>query len=268
MPEMYSPRILQWKAAQLRHLTGDDCFRSPLEFKPVSFPRRLGHALYRPILLFWTKPIIMIFGCYQTIIYISLYTFCTGFIALFQVPHILTDGTTGLTFLAVALGITLACFFIPFIGRQIHPKRHYQSTEPRGRAGIKSLPSHVRSTAHSNRPVLDGVDRSPFNPDLVYSRPRGPLWQWRATCFRLEYNVRCFNLRVPFCQCIGIFTIATTQCRRRDGNRRSHHVWKAWRELGFNFVGMYSHIHLAGAVYALQMGTQGSEMESLCTKPA
>lgn len=117
MPETYSPKILQWKATQLRRLTGDTCFRAPLEFKRVSFLRRLGHALYRPILLFWTEPIIMIFAFYQIIIFIILYTFSAGFIALFQKPHNLGEGTTGLTFLALALGVTLASVFIPIAVR-------------------------------------------------------------------------------------------------------------------------------------------------------
>lgn len=117
MPETYSPILLRWKARQLRRLTGDDRYRAPLEFRRVSFPRRLGHALYRPVLLFWTEPIIMIFAFYQTILFIILYTFSAGFIAVFQEPHQLSQSKTGLTFLALGVGVLLAGLLIPLAAK-------------------------------------------------------------------------------------------------------------------------------------------------------
>lgn len=117
MPETYSPILLHWKAKQLRRLTGDGRYRAPLEFRRVSFPRRLGHALYRPILLFWTEPIIMIFAFYQMILFIILYTFSAGFIAVFQEPQKLTQGKTGLTFLALGVGVLLAGLLFPLAAK-------------------------------------------------------------------------------------------------------------------------------------------------------
>lgn len=113
LPETYSPVLLQWKARQLRRLTGDDRYRAPLEFKRIAFSRRLGHALYRPFLLLWTEPIIMIFGFYLAIIFIILYTFSRGFVAVFQKPYNISMGKTGLTFLALAVGFLLAVATVP-----------------------------------------------------------------------------------------------------------------------------------------------------------
>jgi hypothetical protein len=75
MPETYGPILLKWKAKQLRHLTGDSRYRAALEFKKVSFIRRLGHALYRPFLLLVTEPIIMVFSVYLSAIFIIVYGF-------------------------------------------------------------------------------------------------------------------------------------------------------------------------------------------------
>lgn len=130
MPETYSPVLLRWKAKQLRRLTGDNRFRAPLEFKRVSFPRRLGHALYRPILLFWTEPIIMIFAFYHAIIFIILYTFSAGFIVIFAEKHGLSQGKTGLTFIALAVGAALAGLFVPLAARLI--RRYVYRTRGRG----------------------------------------------------------------------------------------------------------------------------------------
>ena len=75
LPESYSPLLLLCKTKQLRRLTGDNRYRAPLEFRKVSFVKRIGHSLYRPLLLFVTEPIIMVFAVYLSVIFIPLYTF-------------------------------------------------------------------------------------------------------------------------------------------------------------------------------------------------
>lgn len=130
MPETFSPILLRWKAKQLRRLTGDNRFRAPLEFKRVSFPRRLGHSLYRPILLFWTEPIIMIFATYHAVIFIILYTFSAGFMAIFAEHYGLNQGEAGLTFIALAVGSALAGLFVPLAAKLI--RRYVHRARSRG----------------------------------------------------------------------------------------------------------------------------------------
>lgn len=129
LPETYSPTLLQWKAQQLRRLTGDSRFRAPLEFKKVALRRRLRNALTRPIIFTYTEPIIVVFALYMSIVFIILYTFTAGFALVFENNYGLNKGETGLCFLAVALGVVLANLLVPLqmklIRRDIyHARRH------------------------------------------------------------------------------------------------------------------------------------------------
>ncbi|KAJ5257082.1 hypothetical protein N7478_013186 [Penicillium angulare] len=105
LPETYSPVILHWKAKQLRRLTNDDRYHSPLEFKATTFGKRLRRALSRPIVLLCTEPIIIILSAYLGIIFIILYTFSAGFESVFQKIYKLNPGQGGATFLSLATGI-------------------------------------------------------------------------------------------------------------------------------------------------------------------
>lgn len=134
LPETYSPILLHWKAKQLRKLTNDDRYRAPLEFKRVSFPKRICHALYRPILLFWTEPIIMIFSGYLAIIFVVLYTFSAGFVEIFESTYHLNQGQVGVTYLSLALGCCFPLLLIPvttrLIRRDIHRARERGQLSP------------------------------------------------------------------------------------------------------------------------------------------
>jgi len=59
-PETYAPILLKWKAARLRQLMGDERYKAEVEVQDVSFPQRLGRALYRPFLLTFNEPIIIL----------------------------------------------------------------------------------------------------------------------------------------------------------------------------------------------------------------
>jgi MFS family permease len=129
LPETYSPVLLRWKAQQLRRLTGDDRYRAPLEFKKVCLPRRLRNAFNRPILIFWTEPIIVIFAGYMATVFIILYTFTAGFTSIFEDTYKLNKGVTGLCFLAISTGIVLASCLAPVTMKLVrrdtyHARRH------------------------------------------------------------------------------------------------------------------------------------------------
>lgn len=128
LPETYSPILLYWKAKQLRRITGDDRYRAPLEFKRVTFGWRLTHALYRPFLLFWTEPIIIVWSLYLAVIFIILYTFSAGFVAIFEKNYDLIQGQAGLTFLSISVGVCLSLPLVPFTMRLIR-KNIYRARE-------------------------------------------------------------------------------------------------------------------------------------------
>lgn len=112
-PETYSPILLHWKAKQLRRLTGDDRYRAPLEFKKVSFLPRLGHAMYRPLALFATEPIIMVFAVYLSAVFIMVYTFIAGYLYIFSQTYKFNGAQTAMALLGVGVGVLFTLPSVP-----------------------------------------------------------------------------------------------------------------------------------------------------------
>ena len=116
LPETYPPVLLKWKAKHLRDITGDERYRAEAEVKMEPLMTRLGRALYRPFLLAFTEPIIMIVTLYLTIIYIVLFTFLDGYTYIFSDIHGTSQGVTGLCFVGIIIGLFGASALVPFIG--------------------------------------------------------------------------------------------------------------------------------------------------------
>ncbi len=114
-PESYAPILLKWKATHLRQLTGDDRYKAEIEIRDVSFLQRLGTALYRPFVLTFSEPIIILIALYLTVIYIILFTFLNGYTFVFTEPYGFSEGITGLVFVGIAIGLCLASLLIPII---------------------------------------------------------------------------------------------------------------------------------------------------------
>lgn len=136
LPETYSPVLLQWKAQHLHRLTGDDHYRAPLEFKKVPISRRLRNAFHRPVIFFWTEPIIVVFAGYMAFIFFILYTLTPGFTAIFENHYGLNKGETGLCFLPIPLGVLIGGLLAPItmklIRRDIgHAHRHGRARSER-----------------------------------------------------------------------------------------------------------------------------------------
>lgn len=115
-PETYAPLLLSWKAEHFRKITGDDRFRSPLEVRKTSLWTRLKIALWRPFVMIWTEPIILLMALYLTIIYIVLFTFFVGFEFIFTDVYNISQGITNIIWLAAfvgfwPLGITLVIVY-------------------------------------------------------------------------------------------------------------------------------------------------------------
>lgn len=103
-PETYAPLLLDWRAKHFRQQTGDDRYRSPLEVRRTSFGTRLKIALYRPFVMIWTEPIILLMALYLTILYIVLFTFFVGFEFIFTDVYGTSQGLTNIIWLAVFVG--------------------------------------------------------------------------------------------------------------------------------------------------------------------
>lgn len=129
-PETYSPVLLKWKAQQLRKLTGDERFAAPIEVREESFVYRLRVALYRPFLLTFQEPIIVLIALYLTVVYIILFTFLDGYDYIFGEIHGTSEGITGTCFLGIALGLCVSSALVPLIYRWA--KRDLQKIKDEG----------------------------------------------------------------------------------------------------------------------------------------
>ena len=138
-PETYAPVLLKWKAAHLRALTGDERYRAEVEIREESFLRRLGRALYRPFLLTFREPIIMLIALYLTVIYIILFTFLNGYTFIFTETYNFSEGITGLSFIGIGIGLCFASLLVPMI--YIWAKRDLAKIREQGG---ERLPSEFR----------------------------------------------------------------------------------------------------------------------------
>ncbi|KAJ9635640.1 uncharacterized protein PV06_02865 [Exophiala oligosperma] len=108
-PETYESILLKWKAHHLRRITKDGRFKAPCELdSQATFPRRMQMALKRPFLMIIQEPTIMLWTGYLTVIYIMLFGFLDGYTYVFQDTYSLSPGITGLLFVGIAVGLTLA----------------------------------------------------------------------------------------------------------------------------------------------------------------
>ncbi|KAG8533960.1 uncharacterized protein KY384_001702 [Bacidia gigantensis] len=114
-PETYAPVLLAWKAKKLRQLTSDDRYRAEIEIRDIAFIKRLGHALYRPFLLTFSEPIVVIVALYLTVIYIILFTFLDGYAFIFTETYGFSEGITGLSFIGIGIGLCFASCLVPLI---------------------------------------------------------------------------------------------------------------------------------------------------------
>ncbi|KAL1632766.1 hypothetical protein SLS58_011329 [Diplodia intermedia] len=116
MPETFSPVLLQWKAQQLRKITGDHRFQAEHEIVEATLFTRLKVAMTRPFLMI-TEPIIMLMTLYLSVIYIVLFTFLDGYAYIFQETYGISQGLTNIIFVAMFIGIVMAVFLVPVVYR-------------------------------------------------------------------------------------------------------------------------------------------------------
>ncbi|KAJ5959831.1 Major facilitator superfamily domain general substrate transporter [Penicillium vulpinum] len=113
LPETYGPILLYWKAKELRRLTGDDRYRSPLEFRKATFAHRMRISLYRPLVLFVTEPIIMIHALSLSLLFLILYTFIAGYVSIYAIANHFKPTSTSLAFLGIEVGVLLSALTMP-----------------------------------------------------------------------------------------------------------------------------------------------------------
>lgn len=113
-PKTYSPLLLKWRAKHLRDLTGDGRYR--IEQTSVSSlgPRLLTN-LYRPFVMIWTEPIILVFTFYLVLLYFILFTFLSGYEVIFTRTYGISTSLTYIIWVAMLPGVFIAMAMIPYV---------------------------------------------------------------------------------------------------------------------------------------------------------
>ena len=107
--ETYAPFILRCRAKALSRLTGSVYVsRVDAGQPPKTLSQELSVSLTRPWILLFCEPIVLLTSLYVSIVYGTLYMFFTGFPIVFQVARGWSQGTAGLPFVGVAIGVCLA----------------------------------------------------------------------------------------------------------------------------------------------------------------
>ncbi|KAF2493039.1 MFS transporter [Lophium mytilinum] len=106
--ETYAPKILSWKAAILRHETGNDRFRSENELKLEPLWRRLLNSTWRPFDMLIHELSVALFTVYLMVLFVVSFTFLTGYTYLFGGIYGMSQEIVGLCFLGLVVGILFA----------------------------------------------------------------------------------------------------------------------------------------------------------------
>lgn len=115
-PETFSPILLEWRAKHLRDLTGDDRYRAEhAATSTSSFSARLLTNVYRPFVMIWTEPLILIFSFYLVLLYFVLFTFLNGYPFIFANVYGISTSLTFVIFAAMVPGVLVALALVPLL---------------------------------------------------------------------------------------------------------------------------------------------------------
>lgn len=133
LPETYAPTILGWKASALRKTTGNLRYRGPLEIAATtSISHKLKEALYRPISILVTEPIISILTAYLTFVYMVSFSFFTGAPFIFTSVYGFNQGSAYLMFVSVSVGLWICAIATPCY--EILIEREYKKAAAQGKS--------------------------------------------------------------------------------------------------------------------------------------
>ncbi|KAF5866832.1 hypothetical protein ETB97_008636 [Aspergillus alliaceus] len=123
----------------LRRVTGDDRYRTQIEFRQASLSARLMLAMYRPVVMLVQESIIFLFSLYLTVAYIIIFTSFTGYEFMYKDIYDFSQGETALCFLGLAIGLLCCAFLIPH-NAKLHARdvSRAKTVDPHGKAPPES----------------------------------------------------------------------------------------------------------------------------------
>ncbi|KAJ5631144.1 MFS general substrate transporter [Penicillium longicatenatum] len=112
LPETYGPVLLRERAKTLSKLTGK-VYRTQRDVEQHAVPTatRIKTTLFRPFILLFGEPIVLLLSVYIAIIYGTLYLLFDAYPIVFQDVRGWSPGIGGLAFLGVLVGILGSIFY-------------------------------------------------------------------------------------------------------------------------------------------------------------
>ncbi|KAJ5716911.1 hypothetical protein N7488_002557 [Penicillium malachiteum] len=162
LPETYAPALLAKRAELLSKTTGQT-YQSALESSQttISMSEKLGIALSRPWILLFREPIVLLLALYLSIIYGTLYMLFAAYPIVFEIGRGWGEGTTGLTFVGVMVGILIGTAYTVPMYFQYRKKTLESSVPllpearlPDGYLGAVFLPVGLFMFAWTNSPSI------------------------------------------------------------------------------------------------------------------
>ncbi|KAK5452410.1 Synaptic vesicle transporter SVOP [Exophiala xenobiotica] len=115
VPETYAPAILDKRAKKLRKETGDAKYVTEKDIDQRPFGEQLRIFLLRPLQLLFLEPIVFLISLYMSVLYGLLYMFFVAYPIVYVEGKGWSEGSTGLMFIPLAVGVILSAACAPFV---------------------------------------------------------------------------------------------------------------------------------------------------------
>ncbi|KZT30674.1 MFS general substrate transporter [Neolentinus lepideus HHB14362 ss-1] len=114
IPETYEPMLLVKKARQRRKETGDERYYAQFEKQKTTIAKKIERILARPFRVLFREPMLIAITLYMSFIYGCIYLLFEAYPIVFTQDHGLNYGASGLVFLPIPIGGTLAivCYLL------------------------------------------------------------------------------------------------------------------------------------------------------------
>ena len=122
MRETYPPVLLERKASRLRKETGNASLRSKLDsgLSPRDFFKR---SIVRPARMLIFSPIVLAMSVFMAVVYGYMYLLFTTITEVFEDGYHFSQGTVGLTYLGLGVGMIVGLITFGFASDRIVKKK-------------------------------------------------------------------------------------------------------------------------------------------------
>jgi len=117
IPETYAPALLDQRAKKLRKTTGEAKYVTEKDLDTRPFSERLRIILLRPLQLLFLEPIVLFISLYMSVLYGLLYMFFVAYPIVYVGGKGWSEGSTGLMFIPLALGVLMSAALSPLINK-------------------------------------------------------------------------------------------------------------------------------------------------------